>query len=234
MSRRGFSRGFSLAETLVAIGVLAALVGSVFGFIGGLAARRDALERMTSDAAAAESLFTHLEADILTSLAGGGAMGAGIEGESQRLKLVTRSGLIDPEADGAIDLVRAEYRFDEGRGAAGGSVTISRRGARGEGGGSEVVSRRVQLLRFRYLTDGQWQERFSSAEAGGLPVAIEVAVWFVQGSGIRGQESGEAERFEDEFDDAVGALGGAPVGAPDRVRMFVVPDGPQAGWGAGS
>ena len=230
MRVRGWRRGFTLAETLVAIAVLSALVGAVFGFMGGLAQRRDTLERMTEDAAAGDSLFRNLEGDIATCVAGAPGAGAGIAGDAQSLRLLSRSGLIDPAVEG-IELVRAEYRFD----AAGRSVTVVRRGARGgAGGGSEVVSRRVGLLRFRYLTAGQWRERFDSAAAGGLPVAIELAVWF-------GAEAPApaTPADEDAPDEALGEAPGAteelepapmPTGEPDRVRTFIVPDGPTGSW----
>jgi prepilin-type N-terminal cleavage/methylation domain-containing protein len=227
---RRWRRGFTLAETLVAIAVLSALVGSVFGFMGGLAQRRDTLERLTEDTAAGDSLFRNLEADIVSCVAGAPGAGAGIAGDAQSLRLLSRSGLIDPAGEG-IELVRGEYRFD----AAGRSVTVARRGARGgAGGGSEVISRRVQLLRFRYLSQGRWRERFDSAEAGGLPVAIELAVWFGEAASAApaGAEAGagsdeamaEAPLFDDLEDRP------AAYGEPDRVRMFIVADGPTGGW----
>lgn len=245
-------RAFTLAETLVAIAVLAALIGSVFGFITGLAQRRDTLERLTEDAAAGDSLMRNLEADISASVASAAGLGAGIAGEAHNLRLLTRSGLIDP-AGGGAELVRAEYTFD----AEQGSVTLARRPARGgargsaAGGDSEVISRRVQLLRFRYLVEGQWRESFDSASAGGLPVAIEMAMWFggsaPAGPGSAagtGEQAGReaagadqivADQMADEPADLASILDEGPAvqGEPDRVRIFIVPDGPTGSWSGG-
>ncbi|MFG0285629.1 MAG: type II secretion system protein J [Phycisphaerales bacterium JB039] len=231
------SRAFSLAETLVAIGVLGALIGSVFGFMNGLAQRRDLLEQMTADARAAEALFMRIEEDVLTCMAGGAGPGAGITGDAQQLRLVSRSDLIDPAAphDGAV--VRASYSFSPGAG----SVTMSRRGA-GSAGSSELLSQRVRLLRFRYYEAGAWQDRFDSVQAGGLPVAIEVAIWFgapppqpelalpPDATEVAGREDIDRQIATelDLVDEPAG-----PQGEPDRVRVFIVPDGPSAGWEAG-
>lgn len=236
-------RGFSLAETLVAIGVLGALVGSVFAFMAGLGQRRDLLEQMTADSRAAEALFMRIEEDVLTCLAGGGKLGAGISGSAQQLRLVARSDLIDPKAKHDTGIVHSTYRFVPGRG----SITMSRRGA-GGASGAETLSQRVRLLRFRYYDGSAWQDRFDSLRAGGLPVAIEVAVWFgepppveealSEPPGVYEAEVAGAAEIDTAF--ATGAELSDPLepalprGEPDRVRVFIIPDGPSAGWEQGS
>lgn len=143
------------------------------------------------------------------------------------------------------DLQGAEYVFKGDR------VSGTRwRGASREGDlGDDTIIEGVGLVRFRYFDQGQWVTRFDSAQAGRLPAAIEVSVWFVSPPdldtdtldesewSIPAEESGfGAALLSDEPTrvaagaDANEMLTGRPAN-PDRVRVIAIPDGPDA-WGA--
>ncbi len=180
MSVRAHHRGFSLLEMLVAIGLLVVLVSSMFAFLFDmLSARRRALETVGRQLAAT-TLIDSLERDLIASLVGDATTGAGIDGDNERLRVLTRGvagsiaerGAADPDVLG--DLQEVEYRFDLGSGRIEG-----RRGPAGDPGSFSPLGGQVARVRFRYNDGQRWQDSFDSRTADALPVAVEVMVWFV-------------------------------------------------------
>ena len=238
-------RAFTLVEVLVAIALVLALVGTMFGFLYDmLSSRRRALTFADNHSAAA-TLLERIEADLMCSLVGDSVSGAGIEGDEVRLSILTRGvaaslaerGAADPTVFG--DLQVAEYRFSPQR-----RRLEARRQPRGErnGGGTafSFLGGELYKVRFRYHDGTAWRESFDTLDAGRLPTAIEVAVWFdaplmeqMMSQALPGQtEPAGSGRltFDDTggFDDrAYAELSDLDLEAqfpPDRIRVIVIPD----------
>jgi type II secretory pathway pseudopilin PulG len=249
-------RAFTLFEILLAISLLLAMSSTMFGFMMGMMDRRDRLLVASSDGRSGSALIERLENDILGAIAGDAGVGAGIKGSETGLTILTRAvnvpGDVSELRIALGDLQASRYVFKEEAG----EVRIARwgvspTGAAGSSSGSEeIVSDRVLRLRFRYHDGSTWLSSFDSLAQQGLPVAIEVAIWF----GENQRAAIEAERptqrtgeetplqFGDDFpSDAAFALDDEFFdedepkvwGEPDRVRMIVVPDGPVAAWKEG-
>ncbi len=140
-------RGFTLLEVLIATGLILALFGSMFTFLFDLLSVRERALDHAAKQLAATTLIERVEADLMSCLVGDDARGAGIEGNSTRLKILTRAvagslarrGVNDPAVFG--DLQSAQYRFDDpsghieiARGPAGGQARArpaAREAARG-------------------------------------------------------------------------------------------------------
>jgi prepilin-type N-terminal cleavage/methylation domain-containing protein len=219
-------RGFTLLEVLISIALIAALLGSMFAFLFDMLSSRDRALAATARRLAASTLIEHLEAGVMTCLVGDGALGAGIDGDSTRLRLAGRGvaarlaerGTGDPAVLG--DLQVAEYRFDEG------SHTIQARWvepgepqeAAGDGGFETLGP--AWKVRFRYRDSTGWRDSFDSLAEGRLPLAVEVAVWFQPWPGEAAEPPARLT-----FDTAGGfdaAASGEP--RPDRFRVILVPD----------
>lgn len=258
------TRGFTLLELVVAIGLLGVLVAAVFGFTFTLFDR----EARTLDEAAASQmatmLFDRLEADLLGAIASTGS-GAGLAGDAERLTVAHRSVLPGSASAPVSDLQRTVIGFDRRAGR----VSLSRAEVTGpsepDAGGAYPVP--VRLAQFRYHDGDGWNSSHDSAR--GLPVAVELAIWFGQAPGAQDEAEGavlgaeEDELFGDPvgFDDLSpsaedmylgdpldeldpflegaegdGSLGALP--APDRVRVITIPDArlprAQVSGGAGS
>jgi hypothetical protein len=196
-------------------------------------------------------LIERIERDVLAGLAGGSGLGTGIKGTETSLTLLTRgvwlelprgvaAGAQDQAGGGGSvsgDVQGSEYRFDARAG-----VLEARRWSVDAGGGGdgafEVVSDHIQRLRFRYYDGRRWVDRFDSVAKKGLPVAIEVAIWFGDVASATGDEpggesdgAGEGGAFVmDGADELLPELATAPMRRPDRLRVIVVPDGPSASW----
>jgi hypothetical protein len=112
--------------------------------------------------------------------------------------------------------------------------------------GEVEVSDRIERMDFRYHDGEGWQESFDSLTAGGLPMAIEVSIWLVgvgeDAAPVEAVEDGEGRSVAEVFDE-LGESGGGGMGlptledlrrasgdedrvwgAPDRLRVFAVPD----------
>ncbi len=225
------SRGFTLIEMLVAVAITLALSGAVLAYIWRL---RDAQERMTVAAARSagvEMLFTRLEDDLVGVIAGDPKLGAGVKGDATSLTLLCRGTPPLSETNRGGDLVRMELRFD----ALTGTVYGERSGAEKATSASdaaeavfgadveatprgEALIEGVREMRLRYYTQGAWSESFDSGASGGLPEAVEVALWF---------------GAVDEASEGVVAETDMPRPPPDRLRVIVVPDAPEKAWGGG-
>jgi prepilin-type N-terminal cleavage/methylation domain-containing protein len=238
-------RAFTLIEVLVAIALVLALVGTMFGFLYDmLSSRRRALTFADNHSAAA-TLLERLEADLMCGLVGDRVSGAGIEGDEARLSVLTRGvaaslaerGAADPTVFG--DLQVAEYRFRQER-----KRLEARRQPAGdrnaEGTAFSSLGGELYKVRFRYHDGAAWRESFDSLDAGRLPAAVEVAVWFdapyaeqMMSQGVPGRtEPARSGRltFDDTggFDErAYAELSDLDLEAelpPDRIRVIVIPD----------
>jgi len=118
------------------------------------------------------------------------------------------------------------------------------------GGESDLIVSRVRRLRFRYHGGRSWRSSFDTLGEGRLPAAVEVAIWFdtrspevirreqieaqrtlggggsLDGVGMAGDERANGRMGEMENE-------GKPEGPPDRLRVIIVPDGPEAGYAQG-
>jgi len=210
--------GFTLLEVLLALGLTTLLIGAVFSFLDTLGRRRDELERMTIKAREIGTLMDRIESDLAASVVGDGRGGAGINGRASELSVLARRVVASPgsssssssssdSAGGSVfgELSRAKYAFDVSSGV----VRAGRGAAVGDVSATEVVARGVRALRFRFFDGRVWRSEFESEKEARLPTAVEIAVW-----------SGELKRDGS----------GGPMGAPDRVRTMVIPDGPLAAW----
>jgi prepilin-type N-terminal cleavage/methylation domain-containing protein len=249
-------RGFTLMEVLLALGLIGVLLGSVLGFLFQIGSQRDALAAAGARQQGATALLERMESDLLCVVASGVKGEAGVQGGSSQLTLLTRGTMLPGEPGKAAamgDLQGTEYAFDPGAQA----VRVRRWSAAGDGAGGgdlETMCEGVGLMRLRYYDGERWSASFDSGAAGGLPVAVEVAVWFGR-PGPGGEEAGagsEGGAWKDrertgagKREDGGGAAlagperrsAGRKAGAtdrvarePDRVRLIVAPDGPVSSW----
>lgn len=209
-------RAFTLMEVILAIGILVALSGGLFGFMWNTLSRRDELVAGAARAQAAGAMLDRLEADIAGTIAGVEGLGAGVSGTPTSVRLLTRGVTIpvgEAERPTALrDLQGAEYQFH----AASRVVRARRWDATGSVGEFEPACPGVGRVRLRYYDGRRWRSSFDSLSAKALPVAIEVALWF-----------GEAAPPMPESGDVAEP---APEPEPDRVRVIIVPDGPVTTW----
>ena len=249
-------RAFTLIEVMLAISLLLAISSTMFGFMLGMMDRRERLTDAAREGRSGSALIERLENDILGAIAGDSGVGAGIKGDATSLTILTRAVNVPgnlSELDIALgDLLASRYSFDEQAG----EVRIARWGVSPMGsasaneGADEVVSSRVRRLRFRYHNGDTWLSSFDSLSENGLPVAIEVAIWFGETQRALIEANAPTELLGDETplqfgdDFASDAAFDAEQmfleedeptvwGQPDRVRMIVVPDGPVAAWKEG-
>jgi len=252
--RMGRARAFTLLEVMIAIALILALSGSMFGFMFNLMDRRERLLHLALDGRASSMLVERLEDDLMGAVAGGGRIGSGIQGDATSLTIRTRSVGLPRGADrvGAMgDLITADYSYDERLGR----LTMARSRGNVAGDESEVVSQRVRRFNLRYYDGTNWRERFDSGSAGALPVAVEIAIWF--GEPVLSAEAEveleeaeraissasenpldfenyEPEQFGDDLDFGFNEDEPIDWGEPDRLRVIIVPDGPVATWKEGA
>jgi len=247
MKRRSHTtrrRGFTLFEVLLAMGLMMALVGMMFGFVFNLMRSRDRAIEYADRQLASSVLIDRLEAALMTSLVGDSRTGAGVAGDEHSITVLGRAvatsraerGTRDPVVFG--DLQQIEFRYDERRG-----LIEGRQSPVGPNADRDAYwpIGTVPKLRFRYHDGSTWRDSFDSLDAGRLPQAVEVAVWYAPWPGdepleeepaSEEEEDLEFERLtfdaEDTFDENeyIDMLDQqlAPPPPPDRVRVIVIPD----------
>lgn len=235
---------------MLAISIVLVLAGVVYAFLFNLMNSRDRVVQFSDRSRVGVGMIETIERDLMTTLAGGSRFGPGLRGSATSLTLLSRNVTLPIETDsqtvlGDLQGVRFEWERSRGRLRASRWDVLS-----GENAMSEVISDDVEYLQFRYYDGRQWRGSFDSASAGRLPIAIEVAVWFGKvpqaeapgsggvpdGAGPEGQGSFDGTQRASPFDDSawqdpVEAEPTAPKRDPDRVRVMVVPDVPDAGMG---
>lgn len=242
--------GFTLFEVLIAIALMLALVGSMFGFLFDMLHSRGRAQEYGGQQRAASTLIDRLDSDLVACIVGDSSSGAGVKGDEHHLRILTRavfanaaeSDVDDAEVFG--DLQLAEYRFVpeqqrlEARRSPAGAV--SQASAFLPFHDPKVA---IPHVRFRYFDGQQWQASFDSLESNHLPVAVEVAIWFNPWPGDSLHDSAssgwaEADEVPDSarsattrsaaFDDEAyarrGDRGLADEPPPDRVRVILIPD----------
>lgn len=200
---------FTVMEVMLALALGAMLAGAVMGFLWRMSSQQRALSLAASDSQGADSLLDRLEADVLGAIAGDARRGAGVQGSATRLQVLTRG--VDLGDGGASDLQRSVYEF------IGPMMWLARGPADATGAdGAErhALSARALRARFRYFDGNAWVLSFNSKAAGRLPAAIEVALWFEPIGDPDAPSQSLPERWPE----------------PDRVRVMVIPDAPEAAW----
>lgn len=239
-ARRG-TRGLTLIEVLIAIGLLLVLSGAMFGFLYDLLLSRARTLEHVQQQRAATTLIERLEADLASCVTGDAVHGAGIVGSSTQIRVLTRgvagsiasANLSDAHAFG--DLQSAEYRLDSASARVQGS-----RGPVGDAGKAEVtaIEGAVHALRFRYYDGSMWRDDFNSQEAGRLPVAVELSIWHRPWPGDVSGGQSQPERpasaaasdreFASNFDEYEFAMSSDlelfDPPPPDRLRIFLIAD----------
>ncbi|MFN0132317.1 MAG: prepilin-type N-terminal cleavage/methylation domain-containing protein [Phycisphaerales bacterium] len=244
-------RGYTLMEVLLAIGLIAMLAGAANAFFWQLLGARSRLVGSAQGEAAIAALLNRLEDDLTSAIAGDAKLGAGIRGDAGSIRVLSRGRWLDAGANVApTDLVSAEYSFSEEAGelrARRWAVLVATSEP-----ALETVAVDVRMIRFRYFDGREWRDSFDSTRE--LPAAIEVSVWL--GPPLPSDDAAPADFdtkvAESEFEESRGnpsdQRGDRPdpasasrqphdqvelderLGAPDRVRVIVVPDGPGSAW----
>lgn len=212
-------RAFTLFETLLAIVLIVALSAAVFGFLWTLLQRRSELDRVGTRGDGLAVMWSRLERDLATTFAADGAGAAGLRGSSSSLLVRARGVGLDPGRL-ATEATGSEFVFS----AAGGELTG--RTIPGSAAAPELLADGLELVKFRYHDGAEWRDSFDSGEAGALPLAVEVSVWF--GGGAASQPTA----LPDDID-LVGSEDG-PTRPADRVRVITIPDGPVSTWKEGA
>jgi len=239
-------RGLTLIEMLLAIALTLALMGSMFAFYFNVLSSRSVIIEHMRQQQAATTLISWIDSDLATCVAGDATIGAGVKGDSTNLRVLTRGiaarvaahGADDPEV--FSDLQLAEYRFNanelriEGRRA---PTVFTGTNASSEGSQFSSLDGTIHHLRFRYFSNGQWQDSFNSLQADRLPAAVEIALWLNPVSDdnedvtewstpstqpMSGESTATAPVEMAQDDSPSRSRDELP--SPDRVRVIVIPD----------
>ncbi len=163
-------RAFSLVEMMVAVLLVVMLAGAVYSFMWSVLDDRARLEKHAGREIGATRLFACIEDDLATCVARTDSGASGIKGDSGSIAIAKRSVRLDATGAEALgDATQSEYRFEESAGQ-----VLARR----DGGGYEPILTGVSRVRFRFRQGSEWVEQFDSVAAGGVPSAVEIALWF--------------------------------------------------------
>jgi prepilin-type N-terminal cleavage/methylation domain-containing protein len=197
-------RGFTLIEVLVAMVLIGLLSTAIGAFIMDLSTQRATLRDMAADRRCAGTLFDRLGEAVCSVVTIVGESDAGFAGSETELRIASRT--IRPVGDRFADAQTSFFRLENER-LVGGFTD------------AELISERVERLRLRYHDGEGWVDTFDSAEAGHLPVAFEVALWF-RAPGANDTPQPSPEGFSD-----VPAEQPVVQRPPDRRRVFAIPGG---------
>lgn len=251
---RNPARGFTLLEVLVALALLTLLLTAAATYLWQVQAGRAKLRTIAERSAATGTFFDRLEAELLAVVSGDRVLGAGFRGDGVSLALLTLAPSAGEVERGDVrgGMVSSVYRFDGGSGR----LVVTRRDAlrAGSPAAERVLGEGLVRVRLRYYASGaagigSWRGAFDSREAGGLPAAVEVAVWFVgsragETGGPAASAAGAGEGLSEPEAEAARLARGAEradesaedeeLPPPDRVRVIAIPGGGSGGGGGGS
>ena len=239
------SRAFTLTEVIIALGMLMAVLASMFTYLNNLIDSRNAIREHSQKERAAATLIDRLESDLMTCLVGDSRNGAGVSGDNTSITILSRGvaanladrGDRDPRV--FSDLQKSEYRFNESSQVIEGRRTaVSPLERNAAGAFWEIGS--VPKVRWRYHDGSGWRDSFDSFAEGRLPLAVEVAIWYAPWRGedpVEEDESYDDEEFAFEretfdatpvFDERAYAEESAlyllPPPIPDRIRVIAIID----------
>lgn len=186
------ARAMTLVEVLAALALLVLLSGAVFGFFVDMVTRRDQLSALAIQQRDASFLFDQIDAALMTAVAQSPDGSAGVKGSKDKLTIVSRQ--VVPAMDGKAALAdahRLEVRFDERAGHIDETLNAAIEGF-DDKPLTETALERVERMRFRYSDGRSWSESFDSMSKGGLPVAVEVSIWFAPRNATTSTRRGNA------------------------------------------
>lgn len=203
-------RAFTLVETLLALAVITALMGSMFAFLSSVMSRSQQTRAVIIGQRGIDIFFADVERSLATTFVGEHQDTAGVQGTGSTLLIRSRGTIA--AAGALLDLRASEYRYN-------GSVIEGRRwgGAQPSSGPDEEwspIATGVEMLRLRYFDGQNWASEFVSSDAGRLPCAVEIAIWV----GTASPEASDSTTPPEP-----------PRRAPDRMTTIAIPD---AGGGA--
>jgi type II secretory pathway component PulJ len=176
---RDRSNGFTLLETVLALALIAMLLGSMMTFLWRVLGDRSILSDHARKARLASAAIDRLEADVSMAVAGHGRHGRGFSGTSTSLELLTRgvvlAGTLAEAQEWSSDLQWASWWFGEEAQ----EIRYARAhepGSKGEATHETMVSG-VGVWRLQYAVNSRWADRFESQTNQGLPDALEVTIW---------------------------------------------------------
>lgn len=232
-------RAFTLVEVVLALALVGLVAGITFAALRDLGAR----ERQIADHASRVSQLSTLDTLVERALRGSVVRldsDAGISLSDAELRLVHRG--VAPLDESAIDRIDLTIRWDP----ATGEITATHTGDEPL---TEVVVAGVAWFDVRVHDGSSWRASFDSGSAGSLPAALRVSVWFGEPplSAIGGAAPPSNEDASDDLPDPLADPGGfdeadpledlpdlgaddliPPTRAPDRTRVYAIPDGGRA------
>ncbi len=236
-------RGFTLVEVVLALALVALVAGITFALLIDMGAREERVARHADRLAHAADLFETIERALAGSMVAAGDNSAGVSGGGAALYIHYR-GVAPAGDDAALDMVELALSWD----AASGVITCAHTLADSGASADEALVSGVSYISVRFYSGSRWHASFDSAAIGELPSAIEVAVWFgprrqiddlQQPLGAAPDPSAPGPpdfemMFADEFEGLESPPGfeesiapEPPIRAPDRRRIFAVPDAPR-------
>ena len=213
---------FTVVETLVAIALLILLSSAITAFLFDIQRTRDRLATLGDERLSGALIIDTLEESVRFAIAGSPSE-AGISGDRTSLRITSRRLAIDsvsPEPSALRTSRSLDLQFDEEAG----TLTLN----------GETLTDRVRRVVIRYHDDEQWADRFDTVQAGRLPAAIEIAMWFGEAEALDSDAFGLEAGIPDEADlgegfglptpsDIAAIEGPQPWGEPDRRRVIAVP-----------
>lgn len=182
-------RAFSLIEVLVALALLGLLSGSLAAFFSSLSSRSAWVGQRAERARAGDVAVERLAAALDGAVVGGAGDGAGVRGDGASVRVLTRASL----GPGRSDLAAFTLALRDG------ALVAEWADATTVHAISTEAFAGVGALGVRYYDQGAWRDGFDSAQAGRLPAAVEVSLWFGEAApaGEDDQEPGAPERRAD-------------------------------------
>ena len=225
MNSRRMPSGFSLLETMIALGLIGVLIATIGFFVNQVAGSREQMRTNTAREALATAILDGLQTAFMSAIARTGTGSPGMIGTARTIT-VSHDGVVVSRVFGATpqNVLNPEtaliFEFDPGSGGA---------RLRRDGPSSSSAEMNFGAVKLRYLSDGIWSQSWNSFDRGGLPSAIECSIWWVSPfEEERSSASSESDDSlfeiqsvdEDEFVDDQPS-----VRPPDRMRLMRVPDG---------